>query len=384
MASGVASLSKVVRPHVEALQNGMQKSLNQNLNKATKLATKIKESLPTVGEYIRSRQKSNTIAQKLAAFYYCWSFFYYMNCWIITFLITYLEPMILPLVIAYALYIHGPGARPSKDASWPTPMKDWSMWRLVASYFPVKLHKTVDIPSDRPYIFGFHPHGVVTFSGFLAFNTNALGFQNIFPGIDVRILTLNVNFRAPGLREYLLLHGTCSVDKDSCINILRKGKSISIVIGGGKESLYSKPRSADLVLNKRKGFVKIALQTGTSLVPVYSFGETDTFRTLNEFPEDSRLRRFQRWMLKKTGFTLPIVYGVGFFLPIGLLPYPVPIDVVVGAPIEVPKYDGDIDSAEFRALVDKYHGKYVNALKQLFDENKEKYGKGDVELRLVD
>jgi hypothetical protein len=33
----------------------------------------------------------------------------------------------------------------------------------------------------------------------------------------------------------------------------------------------------DLVLAKRRGFIKIALQTGTSLIPVIGFGENDLY-----------------------------------------------------------------------------------------------------------
>lgn len=44
------------------------------------------------------------------------------------------------------------------------------------------------------------------------------------------------------------------------------------------QSLYAAPGKHDLVLSRRKGFVKIALRTGASLVPVYCFGEQNTFR----------------------------------------------------------------------------------------------------------
>jgi 2-acylglycerol O-acyltransferase 2 len=33
------------------------------------------------------------------------------------------------------------------------------------------------------------------------------------------------------------------------------------------------------ILKRRKGFARIAVQTGASLVPVFAFGETDLFET---------------------------------------------------------------------------------------------------------
>ena len=108
------------------------------------------------------------------------------------------------------MYAYGPGARPSYDGSWPTPLKRWSMWQALVEYFPqVALHKTADLPPNKSYIFGQHPHGILAFGTWLGFGGYALGFPDKFPGIDVRVSTLNINFRAPFLREYLLLHGVC-------------------------------------------------------------------------------------------------------------------------------------------------------------------------------
>ena len=45
--------------------------------------------------------------------------------------------------------------------------------------------------------------------GWLSFATPFTGWPRLFPGIDVRVLTLTINFRAPFLREYLLLQGVC-------------------------------------------------------------------------------------------------------------------------------------------------------------------------------
>ncbi len=54
-------------------------------------------------------------------------------------------------------------------------------------------------------------------------------------------------------------------------------------------------------------------------------------------------RSFQRGLKKATGFTLPFVYGRGLFgVPVGMLPHRVPLTSVVGAPISVPKFTGDL------------------------------------------
>lgn len=51
------------------------------------------------------------------------------------------------------------------------------------------------LPSAPPLpvaadIFCSHPHGILSYSHWLAFATEALGFARLFPGIDCRVLTL--------------------------------------------------------------------------------------------------------------------------------------------------------------------------------------------------
>jgi len=46
-----------------------------------------------------------------------------------------------------------------------------------------------------------------------------------------------------------------------------------VIAGGASESLDARPNTNLLTLNKRKGFVRIALIHGIPLVPVFSFGE---------------------------------------------------------------------------------------------------------------
>lgn len=67
-----------------------------------------------------------------------------------------------------------------------------------------------------------------------------------------------------------------------CINMLifkrqEKGVAAVLVPGGALEALNSDESMIRLVLNRRKGFIKLALRYGVDLVPTFSFGEANIY-----------------------------------------------------------------------------------------------------------
>jgi 1-acyl-sn-glycerol-3-phosphate acyltransferase len=46
--------------------------------------------------------------------------------------------------------------------------------------------------------------------------------------------------------------------------------------------LDAHPGTNDIILDKRKGFIRLALLTGTPIVPVFVFGENDLFFQVSE------------------------------------------------------------------------------------------------------
>ncbi|CAF2100445.1 unnamed protein product [Rotaria magnacalcarata] len=257
-------------------------------------------------------------------------------------------------------------------------------WKWFIGYFPIRLHKTCDLSCDRSYVFGYHPHGIISLGGFGNFATEATGFENLFPGINLRFLVLNSNFQIPFYELFLTMMGICDASKESCNYILQQGKgnSIMLAIGGSKESLDARPSSEyKLTLKNRKGFVKIALVNGASLVPVFSFGENDLFKQIAN-PHGSKLRSLQMILQKWMGYALPLFYGRGIFqYKFGLLPNRHPIDSYVGEPIEVPKLAPEHITPE---ILDEYHMKYMNALTRLFDTYKAQHGNANASLVFVD
>ncbi|KAK7205007.1 diacylglycerol acyltransferase-domain-containing protein [Myxozyma melibiosi] len=243
------------------------------------------------------------------------------------------------------------------------------------------------------YVFGYHPHGIVSLGAFGAIGSEGAGWEKLFPGIPVSLLTLETNFRLPFYRDYLLSLGIASVSRRSCSSLLKHNQSICIVVGGAGESLYAEPGRLDLVLRKRRGFVRLAMQDvpavdapPTCLVPILSFGENDVYeQVVGE--HSSLLYKCQTFVKKVAGFTVPLLHGRGVFnYDWGLMPYRRPITLVVGKPIPVP-YVAHPTEAEIAV----YHDLYEQELLRLWKTYKSKYqvdykGKGmeNIELKIVE
>ena len=155
-----------------------------------------------------------------------------------------------------------------------------------------------------------------------------------------------------------------------------------LVLGGAKESLDARPSSEYLLtLKSRKGFVKIALANGASLVPVFSFGENDLYDQVAN-PRGSRIRQIQVNIQKRLGYAVPFFKGRGIFqYAVGFLPNRRAIDTYVGEPIHLPRIEREKITSE---MVEKYHGEYMEALTRLFDTHKAQHGNADATIRYVD
>ncbi|CAG2118807.1 unnamed protein product [Medioppia subpectinata] len=81
-------------------------------------------------------------------------------------------------------------------------------------------------------------------------------------------------------------------------------------------------------------------------------------------------------MTESLGFSPPMFHGRGIFqYNIGILPFRKPITTVVGKPIDVKQVDNPSDEE-----INELHNKYIKSLKELFEENNEKYGNKDLKL----
>ncbi|KIY51889.1 diacylglycerol-acyltransferase [Fistulina hepatica ATCC 64428] len=242
-------------------------------------------------------------------------------------------PCLWPFLVVYYIWARWIDKSPINGGRMSTWFRSLSFWTYFADYYP-----TAHLPADRPYVFGYHPHGLGALS---IFATDATGFSAAFPGIRPHLLTLASNFRMPVYRDIILALGVCSVSRESCSNILKggPGNAITIVVGGAAESLSARPGTADLTLKRRLGFIKLAIRHGADLVPVFSFGENDIYGQMPNEP-GTTIYALQKKFQAVFGFTLPLFHGRGLLnYNVGLLPYRRQIVAVVGRPIRVKQND---------------------------------------------
>ena len=235
----------------------------------------------------------------------------------------------------------------------------------------------------------------------IALNTEGCNFESTFPGVSRRSsVTLNATFLTPIFREWLLLLGFCSANKQTMKHRLNDGESLILVPGGAAEALHAHTGIMKLYIKNRKGFVKLAIETDSKLIPVIGFGENDIFHTLyahNSSRDDddnnnndncygrssstspmsktgrglshvkSMIWELQQQFLKVMSFSLPILTN--------LIPNRVPVNVVVGAPV--------IFKNSSLNNIDQCHEEYLAALTKLYDQHKSKYGYDHVELEII-
>ncbi|KAJ3410019.1 hypothetical protein HDV05_004126 [Chytridiales sp. JEL 0842] len=219
-----------------------------------------------------------------------------------------------------------------------------------------RIVKTAEMPPTKDYILCVHPHGLYSLSQMANITTNRTKFNEIFPGITPTLTTLKGNFYTPGWREFLLSNKTIPADLGSLLSLLKpsptnkpSGKALSLVVGGGREFLHMEADTIDLVLKNRKGFVKLALMTGSSLVPVLCFGENELYERHDT--------AFARAMSKVTYLIgrshFPVVtgqYGT-------LFPKKTVLTTVFGPPIDV-----ELADKPTQEQIDELHRKYVRLL----------------------
>jgi 2-acylglycerol O-acyltransferase 2 len=233
------------------------------------------------------------------------------------------------------------------------------MWNFIQWYFPASITLENELDHKKQYIFCCFPHGPISANHLLTM-TNGCEMQTKHYKGARRDLCASVLFTIPIFKDILIWLGCVDASPITAHYNMKKGNSIFIYVGGEKEQLMSESGLHRIYLLERKGFVKLALQYGADLIPMYAFGENEVYTTSNI------LLDFRKWLQKSFSLGIPICFGRwGSFLP-----HRKRLALEIGKPIEVKAVPKEkITQKE----IDELHELFVKEMRRLFDRTKVKY-----------
>ncbi|KAK4529829.1 hypothetical protein CCYA_CCYA02G0686 [Cyanidiococcus yangmingshanensis] len=247
------------------------------------------------------------------------------------------------------------------------------LWRwYVPKVLNIHLHPECGkLDANQKYIFAAHPHGIFAWQHYATF-TDGCGFlTQIAVGVEPRVLVASVLLWCPFIRDFVLWLGGIDASRPVAEAQLRLGRSLVIFTGGEHEQLLTEPCCQRIVLRKRKGFLRMALQHGAHIVPIYAFGENELYRTCPKVAQ-----RFRLWLARRTRLPLLLFWGRWG------TPWPDtrhPIHVVIGTPIPVTCLEETPSDAQVLALQEQV----IDAFRSLFERNKHRFGYGKQELLII-
>ena len=191
--------------------------------------------------------------------------------------------------------------------------------------FPVEVKGTL----PRKGIYLFHPHGLISMAHMV--NIGQKAFSN-WPVKTIRGTNLNSLWYSFGIRE--MSEGVfVPVLYPEMKKVLDEGLSLAVSPGGVEEMKYLYKGKIRVKLKTRKGVFRLAIETGTPLVPVLAYGENEVCDNHGNWPGFDWINRLLRHI--PTHLIIPSWPLYEKFLSIHRRPFDVPVLSVIGEPVEV-------------------------------------------------
>lgn len=158
-------------------------------------------------------------------------------------------------------------------------------------------------------------------------------------------------FRIPFLRQTFMDLGIVVAHPQTGRALLEREEIVTIMPGGSREAFKPRRERYQLMWRRRKGFVRLAIQTGSPIVPAVCIGNDEMYHVF-----------FDGYLLSER------IYGKGALLPItlpmglGPLPLPVKLTHYVGKPIRFRYRPEDADDPK---KVNRLHGRVVRTMKEM-------------------
>jgi len=192
--------------------------------------------------------------------------------------------------------------------------------------FPVDIRGT--LPPKGIYL--FHPHGMFS----MAHMTN-IGLKSIsnWPVKSIRGTNLNSLWYSFGINE-MSEESFVPVKYANMKHVIDENQSLAVSLGGIEEIQYIKKGHMRLRIKDRKGVFRLAIETGTPLVPVLAYGENEVCDNWGNWKGFDLINCILRsWHILP--LMIPSWDLYKNFAMIHLKPFDIPVVSVVGEPVAV-------------------------------------------------
>ncbi|KAH9189055.1 hypothetical protein AeNC1_008976 [Aphanomyces euteiches] len=209
-------------------------------------------------------------------------------------------------------------------------------------------------PAKSKALLAYHPHGILV----CGWTVNGAA-HTTWKDSAISWLGTDALFILPFIAQIMYWAGGGAANRSNFESLAKAGENIALLPGGFEEASLFRYKTHQVFIKQRKGFIKLGMQYGYKVHPVYTFGEENTYWTLPYFQE---IRLFLN------RYKIPaVVFWGRWWCP--YMPYNnSKLVTVVGKPIQLPQI-----AKPTKEDVDKYHNLYMESLQALFDEFKGQY-----------
>lgn len=210
-------------------------------------------------------------------------------------------------------------------------------------------------PLPKRAIRSFHPHGMSAAAPTIHSMLNIT--DPLVP--HAKGVCHYLFFYLPVIRDILRVNHVSPSDYESMKRIIQT-ESVTTTLGGVDEMRRLKHKQFELVISKRKGMFRMALETGTPIVPVLTYGENELFPEIeNTVIKDINTFLYNNYRVRSPYPTLQSITNW-----YNLMNRPLdPVKTYLGNPIYVKK----IENPSEKHIV-KLRNIYIQRMKDLFAE----------------